>query len=148
MDKMSSWQIGATAEAYAIAQFTRLGTDASVHYGTNNPEYDLIAFKGNTFIRVAVKGSQDGDWDIAKKHKKGASPLEAIDEWLKDIGKTTVYCLVQFKDVSDTELPRIYLATAQEIADYLLKSRNGIGDPKLYERREWSERGKTKKEII
>lgn len=147
MDKLNSWQIGVAAEAYAVAQFTRFGIDVSVQYGANNPEYDLVASRGTTFIKVAVKGSQDGDWDITKKYKKGVTPLEAANEWLKAIGRMTVFCLVQFKDVAETELPRIYLATAQELVEVLLKSRNGNGNSILYEYRERTERGQASKSL-
>ena len=32
---------------------------------------------------------------------------EAINRWLKAHGKKTLFCLVQFQDVEDSDLPRI-----------------------------------------
>lgn len=50
MEKVSSWHVGIAAEAFAAAQFTRFGVDVSVQYGANQPEYDLIATRGDPFI--------------------------------------------------------------------------------------------------
>jgi Zn-dependent oligopeptidase len=53
-----------------------------------------------------------------------------------------VFSLVQFKDVPATELPRMYLATPEEIAAWLKTATAGRGDTILYERHVWSERAK------
>ena len=57
MKKVSSWHIGVAGEAFAAAQFARYGIDVSVQYGANQPEYDLIATKGDKMLKVSVKGS-------------------------------------------------------------------------------------------
>ena len=57
---VSSWHIGIAAEALVAAQFARYGIDVSVQYGANQPEYDLIATKGDKMLKISVKGSQDG----------------------------------------------------------------------------------------
>ncbi len=44
-------------------------------------------------------------------------------------------CFVQFKDVSDSELPRIYLAWPKEVAGVLKNARDGKGVTKLIEGR-------------
>ena len=136
--QVSSWHVGIAAEAFAAAQFARYGIDVSVQYGANQPEYDLIATSNDTIRKISVKGSQDGSWGLTQKYKKGCSYHEAIDEWLAAHGKKTLFCLVQFKDVKDTELPRIYLAKPVEIAKMMKASRNGIGDTILYEYHKWS----------
>lgn len=57
---MNQWQVATAAEAFAAAQFARLGWDVSVQYGANQPEYDLVAVNGDLMLKVSVKGSQDG----------------------------------------------------------------------------------------
>lgn len=100
MKKVSSWHIGVAGEAFAAAQFARYGIDVSVQYGANQPEYDLIATKGDKMLKVS-------DYH------------EAIDKWLAAHGKKTIFCLVQFQNVADDQLPRMYLATPAEIAHAL-----------------------------
>ena len=114
MKKVSSWHIGVAGEAFAAAQFARYGIDVSVQYGANQPEYDLIATKGDKMLKVSVKGSQDG--------------------------KKTIFCLVQFQNVADDQLPRMYLATPAEIAQALHDSRSGLGETVLRENHVWGER--------
>ena len=119
MKKVSSWHIGVAGEAFAAAQFARYGIDVSVQYGANQPEYDLIATKGDKMLKVSVKGSQDGGWGLTQGYKKGCDYHEAIDKWLAAHGKKTIFCLVQFQNVADDQLPRMYLATPAEIAQAL-----------------------------
>lgn len=138
----SSWHIGIAAEAFAAAQFARYGINVSVQYGPNQPEYDLVATKpkGDVSLHISVKGSQDGSWGLTQKYKKGCSYHKAIDLWLEAHGKRTVFCLVQFQDVKDSELPRFYLATPLEIANVMKSSRNGAGNSILYENHLWTGR--------
>ena len=117
MKRVSSWHIGIAAEAFAAAQFARFGIDVSVQYGANQPEYDLIATRGDQMLKISVKGSQDGSWGLTQGFKKNCNYHEAIDRWLASHGKKTIFCLVQFKDVQPDEMPRMYLATPAEIAD-------------------------------
>jgi Holliday junction resolvase-like predicted endonuclease len=60
--KPTSWHIGVAAEAFAAAQFARLGYNVSVQYGANQPEYDLIVVRKDHMMKVSVKGSQDWGW--------------------------------------------------------------------------------------
>lgn len=138
---VSSWHIGIAAEAFAAAQFARFGIDVSVQYGANQPEYDLVATKGDKMLKVSVKGSQDGGWGLIQKYKtKDNSYHEAISEWIKAHSDKTIFCLVQFKNVDKNELPRMYLATPSEIARVLKESRAGNGDTILYEYHKWTNR--------
>ena len=123
--KVSSWHIGVSAEAFVAAQFARYGIDVSVQYGANQPEYDLIATRGDQMLKISVK---DGDY-----HK-------AIDLWLAAHGKKTVFCLVQFMGTDENEMPRIYLARPSEIAEELHKARAGAGETVLREYHEWTNR--------
>jgi Holliday junction resolvase-like predicted endonuclease len=138
MKKISSWHVGVAAEAFAAAQFARYGIDVSVQYGANQPEYDLIATQGDKMLKISVKGSKDGGWGLTQNYKKGCDYFEAADKWLSNHGKKTIFCLVQFQDVNDDSLPRMYLATPEEIAVELKKSRNGAGDTVLREYHKWN----------
>lgn len=139
---ISPWHIGISAEAFAAAVFARYGYDVLVQYGANQPEYDLIVGKGDQLLKVSVKGSQDGSWGLTQKYlEKGkADYQEAINKWLAMNSSKTVYCLVQFKDVPVSEIPRIYLASPQEIADLMRSISKGRGDTILYEEKKWTKR--------
>jgi len=64
--KFSSWHVATAAEALAAAQFARCGYDISVQYGANQPEYDLVAARGDKMMKISVKGSQDGAWGLTQ----------------------------------------------------------------------------------
>ena len=134
---MNSWHVGVAAEAIAAAQFARYTYDVSVQYGANQPEYDLIAVSGDKMLKISVKGSQDGSWGLTQNFKKGHTYHEAVQEWLSRHHKKTIFCLVQFKNVDDSQLPRMYLASPEEIAEVLCKEAAGRGDTILYEHHEW-----------
>lgn len=134
---VSSYHIGVSAEAFAAAQFARCGFDVSVQYGANQPEYDLMVHHNDKILKISVKGSQDGSWGLTQGYKKGRTYHEAIDEWLKAHGKKTLFCLVQFRNVKENELPRIYLATPAEIASHMKASHGGNGDTILHEHHKW-----------
>jgi hypothetical protein len=140
----SSWHVGVSAEAFAAAFFAWLGYDISVQYGANQPEYDLIISKGKNYvpIKVSVKGSQDGSWGLTQGYlQKGKADYhESISKWLQTHGTRTILCLVQFKDVELTKMPRIYIATPQEIAQQLRQSAKGRGETQLYEYKKWNKR--------
>ena len=137
MSKMTSWHVGVAAEAFAAAQLARMRYDVSVQYGANQPEYDLIAVDGEKMLKISVKGSQDGSWGLTQSLKKGRSYHEAAEEWLNRHHKKTIFCLVQFKNTTDSQMPRMYLASPKEIADVLCKEAGGRGDTILYEHHEW-----------
>jgi Holliday junction resolvase-like predicted endonuclease len=134
---MSSWHVGVAAEAIAAAQFARCGYDVSVQYGANQPEYDLIVARGDAILKVSVKGSQDGGWGLTQGHKKGASYHEAADAWAQRHKARTVICFVQFAGVALDQLPRLYLATASEVAAHLKRQAVGRGDTILFEKHAW-----------
>lgn len=145
MTKLTPWHVATAAEALAAAQFARCGFDISVQYGANQPEYDLVAARGDKMMKVSVKGSQDGAWGLTQSHLKLANTQGtkanyhgAIDLWLAKHSKKTVFCLVQFKDVAIHELPRVYLATPAEIAAELKAAAAGRGDTMIYEQHSWA----------
>ncbi len=136
----NSWQVATAAEAFAAAQFSRYGWDVSVQYGANQPEYDLLVDNGDLSIKVSVKGSKDGAWGLSQSHISNADYHAAADAWLAKHSKKTVFCLVQFKGVLATELPRMFLAIPTEISAWLKAAAAGRGDTTLYEHHVWSER--------
>lgn len=136
----TSWQVATAAEAFAAAQFARCGWDVSVQYGANQPEYDLVAVGGDRVLKVSVKGSKDGSWGLTQSYLKNADYHGAIDSWLANHTKKTIFCLVQFKGVPISELPRMYLAKPVEIANWLKQEAAGRGDTILYERKVWTHR--------
>jgi hypothetical protein len=138
----TSWHVGVAAEAFAAAQFARCGVDVSVQYGANQPEYDLIVSHGELMLKVSVKGSKDGGWGLTESHLKNADYSAAIDTWLLRHRPKTIFCLVQFKDVSFSQLPRLYLAAPHEIAERLRATAGGRGDTILYEQHKWGARAR------
>lgn len=144
MKTISSWHVGIAAEAYTAAVFARYGYDVSVQYGANQPEYDLIAVSGDKMLKISVKGSQDGSWGLTQSYKKGCDYHEAIDKWLASHHKKTIFCLVQFSDTAPNEMPRIYLATPEEIAERMKASAGGRGETILYEDHTWGPRAVAK----
>lgn len=137
---MNQWQVSVAAEAITAALFARAGYDVSVQYGANQPEYDLMVAKGHKMLKISVKGSQDGGWGLTQSYISNANYHAAADAWCNKHKARTVVCLVQFKDVGITEMPRVYLATPQEIAEHLKVSANGRGETILYEYKKWSDR--------
>lgn len=144
---MNSWQVATAAEAFAAGQFARCGWDVSVQYGANQPEYDLVAVSGDRLLKVSVKGSQDGGWGLTQSFlNKANGPggkanyQGATDLWLAKHSGKTVFCLVQFERVGLTDLPRMYLAKPQEIAQWLKTSAGGRGGTILYEHHRWTVR--------
>jgi Holliday junction resolvase-like predicted endonuclease len=134
----TSWQVATAAEAFAAAQFARCGWNVSVQYGANQPEYDLVAADDDRIMKVSVKGSKDGGWGLTQSFMENADYRGAADKWLAKHGHKTVFCLVQFKGTSVESLPRMYLATPKEIADWLKNAAAGRGDTILYEKHAWS----------
>ena len=140
MKSISSWHVGVAAEAYAAAIFARYGYDVSVQYGANQPEYDLIAVSGDQMLKISVKGSQDGSWGLTQSYKKDCDYHEAIARWLSVHHKKTIFCLVQFQNTAPNEMPRIYLASPEEIAERMNATAAGRGDTILYENHTWGPR--------
>jgi Holliday junction resolvase-like predicted endonuclease len=137
---ITSWQVSVAAES-AVAMFlARVGWNVSVQYGANQPEYDLMAERGTSILKISVKGSQDGSWGLTQTWLKKANYHAAIDVWLARHTPHTICAFVQFKGTSLTEVPRIYLASPAEVADQLKRTAKGRGDTILYERKAWTNR--------
>lgn len=133
---MNSHQVSVAAESLTATFFAWAGFDISVQYGANQPEYDLVVVCNEKMLKVSVKGSQDGGWGLTQSYKKGRSYSEAADFWVKKHKGKTIVSLVQFKDVDleKGQLPRVYLATPEEIGQRLKESRGGLGDTVIKEK--------------
>lgn len=140
--KVSPRHIGVAAEAAAAALFARVGYDVSVQYGANQPEYDLIVAAGERMLKVSVKGSQDGRWGLSQGCLvKGTGDYHsAAEAWRLRHTPRTILCLVQYKGIAIEQMPRVYLATPNEIAGQLRSAARGRGDTILYERHTWAAR--------
>lgn len=145
-----SWQINLAAEGIAAAQFARCGFDVSIQYGADKPAYDMVVTKADSLLKVSVKGSEDGVWNLTQSYIKRAADLSgkkadyhgAIDLWLDHHASRTICCLVQFQGVGLEQMPRIYLATPKEVAVRLKDTAEGRGDSVLYEGLDWVNDGR------
>lgn len=141
-----SWPIIVGATGIAAAQFARCGFDVMVQSGPDKPWYDMVVTKGGNLLKVGVKASEDGRWQLGESyllraaHANARKPdiPHAIRMWLDTHGERTVYCLVQFEGVSLNQLPRLYLATPAEIARRMRDVVDRKGQPLLYEQYEWT----------
>lgn len=146
--KSGSWPISVGAEGMAAAQFARCGFDVLVQTGHDKPWYDLAVTKAGKMLKIAVKASDDGRWNLVHSymgrasngHAKNHLDQGAIDRWLDMHGSRTIYCLVQFEGVTLNQLPRIYLAAPADIARRMRESAERLGEAILVEQYEWTAR--------
>ena len=131
---MTPRQCEIAAEAYAASLLARCGYDVSVQYGANQPQYDLVAVKGERILLVSVKGSQDGGWMLAVKYvTTGVSYHAAIDKWRAAQRADLVFMFVQYMHTSLNEAPPVYLARPTEIALHMKTQCSGRGHGSLQE---------------
>jgi len=134
MVSMTHRQCEIAGESYAACLLAQAGYDVLVQYGANQPHYDLVANKEKRFLPISVKGSQDGGWMLAVRFKKNAATYhDAINAWLRHQRKDVVYFFVQFIHVTLGDAPRVYIASAKEIASHLKKQCHGRGHGALHE---------------
>jgi hypothetical protein len=146
LSKSASWPITVGAEGIAAAQFARCGFDVLVQAGRDKPWYDLVVTKGGNLLKVSVKASETGEWaltsgytrKIGETHGMRVDCRSAIDMWRAGYGSRTVCCLVQFAGVDLHELPRIYLASPDEIAAAMHQTADRTGRCSLVEMYEWN----------
>ena len=73
---------------------------------------------------------------MTPSHLKNADYHAAVDLWLAKHKPKTIFCFVQFKQVSFNEMPRLYLAHPAEVADRLKATAGaGAGTPSCSNRR-------------
>jgi Holliday junction resolvase-like predicted endonuclease len=132
-----SYHVGIAAESFAAGLLAHAGYEVLVQYGANQPLYDLVAVKGNRMLKISVKGSKDGGWVLTAGLKSGRTYHEAAEEWLSRHGGDLVFVFVQFSGVKAGEMPRVYVARANEVAAHLKSKKGGIGDTRFSEYQEW-----------
>jgi hypothetical protein len=136
------------AEGIAAAQFARCGFDVLVQAGRDKSYYDLVVSRGGNLLRVSVKASDNGQWCLTSGYTRRVAESSgvridskaAINMWRSSYGSRTVVCLVQFESVAISEMPRIYLASPDEIAAKMLETAERTGECALFERYEWKGR--------
>jgi hypothetical protein len=144
--KSTSWPISIGAEGIAAAQFARCGFDVLVQAGRDKPWYDLVVTRGGNLLKISVKASEDGEWALTSGYTRKVAEINgmrtdsrsAIDMWRAGCGSRTVCCLVQFESVAIDELPRIYLASPDEIASAMRDTAQRTGRCTLLEHYEWT----------
>jgi len=133
-EAMTPRQCEIAAESYSACLLAQAGYDVLVQYGANQPHYDLVANKGESFLPISVKGSQDGGWMLAVKYKKDSATYhEAINKWLQSQRNDTVFLFVQFINISLGYAPRAYLAQPKEIAVHMKTQCHNRGHGALQE---------------
>jgi hypothetical protein len=132
-----SYHVGIAAESFAAGLLAHAGYEVLVQYGANQPLYDLVAVKGKRMLKISVKGSKDGGWVLTAGLKSGRTYHAAAEEWLGRQGVDLVFVFVQFSGVKVGEMPRVYLARANEVAVHLKSKKGGIGDTRFSEYQEW-----------
>jgi Holliday junction resolvase-like predicted endonuclease len=131
---MTSRQCEIAAESYAACVLAQSGYDIFVQYGARQPDYDLVAVKGERTVRISVKGSQDGGWMLALRYKhKENTYHQAIAAWLNAQRPDAVFMFVSFLGLSPKCAPRVYLAKPPEIAVHLTAQYLGRGHTALDE---------------
>ena len=122
--QLSSRQVSAAAENLAAAQFSLYGFDVLEHSGLARFVYDLGVARSGGMMKVMVHGSLDGFWDLVEPYLDRASATRAdyhraINLWLENHGRRVACCLVKFESADLRQAPRIYLASAAEVAERL-----------------------------
>lgn len=146
--RLSSRQISAAAENIAAAQFAMHGFDLLEQGGQTRYFYDLGVANAGGMMKVTVYGSFRGFWNLvdpflykAPASRTRSDDHRAIGRWLERQGAKVTFCLVQFELADLSRMPRIYLATAGEIAARLHESVEMLGDTALYEEFEIEDAG-------
>ena len=146
ISKPPSWPINVGAEGIAAAQFARCGFDVLVQPTRDKSWYDLVVTKAGNLWKVSVKASDNGEWAltngfvrrVAGTNGMSVDCLSAIDMWRSGFGSRTVCCLVQFEGSAIHELPRVYLASPEEIAAAMRETAQRTGRCTLLEMYEWT----------
>jgi hypothetical protein len=122
-------QVSVAAQKMAAAQFSLFGFDVLEQSGSARFFYDLGVARSGGMMKVVVHGSLDGFWDLVEPYLDRSSAQvpdyhRAIDMWLERHSSHITCCLVQFYSVqfdsTDPQLtPRIFLASAHEVAERL-----------------------------
>ena len=131
---MTPRQCEIAAESYSASLLAQTGYDVLVQYGAHQPDYDLVAVKGDRILLLSVKGSQAGGWALAVSYKNPSRNYhQAIDAWRDDKREDVVFLLVEFLGVPLGTAPRVYVSRPAEIAAHMKTQSNGHGHGSLAE---------------
>jgi hypothetical protein len=138
--RLTTRQVSTAAESIAAAQFAMHGFDVLEHGGHTRQFYDLGVANAGGMMKLTVHGSLRGFWNLVDPYlykgadgRTAADYHRAINRWLERQGNKVTFCLVQFELADLSRMPRIYLATAADIAARLHESVETLGDTALYE---------------
>jgi hypothetical protein len=130
---MTPYQVNVAAEAFTAVVMSQAGYDVAMQYGTTQPDWDIIATKGERILKLQVKGSQDGGWGLFQNYIKNANYHGALEEWLNAQKPDVVYFLVQFMNVKVGDAPRCYIVRPAEMIAHMRTTRGGYGYTSLRE---------------
>jgi hypothetical protein len=130
---MTPYQVNVSAEAFTSVVMSQAGYDVAMQYGTTQPDWDILAKKGNRSLTLQVKGSQTGGWGLFQNNLKNADYHGALDKWLAAQLPDLVYIFVQFKGVPVGSAPRCYVARPNEIVAHMRTTRGGHARTSLRE---------------
>jgi hypothetical protein len=136
--QLSTRQVSAAAENLAAAQFSLFGFDVLEHSDRARFVYDLGVARSGGMMKVRVHGSLDGIWDLVEPFLERASATKgdyhhAINLWLERHGWRVTCCLVKFESADLGQSPKIYLASAAEVAEKLHEIVDNVGVSALCE---------------
>jgi hypothetical protein len=100
--------------------------------------------RGGSVLKISVKGSMTGGWQLSTGLIKNANYHEAADRWLARHKPLTALCLVQFNGVAFDAIPRIYLLRPREVASHLKAVHGGRGSGVIFEYRALGSRAKVR----
>jgi hypothetical protein len=130
---VTPYQVNVAAEAFTAVFMSQAGYDVAMQYGTTQPNWDILATKGERVLKLQVKGSQDGAWGIFQGYIQNADYHGAVAAWHAVQLPDLVFLLVQFRDVAVGGAPRCYIARPAEIVAHMQTTRAGHGQTTLYE---------------
>jgi len=145
--QLSSRQLSAAAENIAAAQFSLYGFDVLEQAVQARFVYDLGVAKSGGMMKVMVHGGLDGFWELVEPYLERTPRLtptkadyhRAIDLWVEHQDSRVACCLVKFESADLLNVPRLYLASAAEVAEKLHEIAENVGASVLCEEYEMTD---------
>ena len=130
---MTPYQVNVAAEGFTAFAMSQAGYDVAMQFGTTQPDWDILAIKGQRTLKLQVKGSQDGGWGLFQSYLQNVDYHGALDTWWTKQLSDIVYVFVQFKNIPVGASPRCYIARPSEILAHMKTTRGGHADTALHE---------------
>lgn len=118
-------QFAVAAESIAASQFALNGFDVLEQAGQARFAYELGVANARGMLKVAVYASVGEYWDPLNTYQTSSAKdgfSRAVDLWCKRHGEQVI-CLVHFDALDLGRMPKIYLASASELAQRLVEIR-------------------------